>query len=156
MPSTHVFICIISTSISTLFITSFKFKRLSNVIDNQILGFTHIGDFNGLSVSHITMWNPTEFGRILKWTEQSVPMRHKEIHLGLLSSCWFANASPWLKNLSFQTKTVNVGSGVKWVIDVSKSRTSKKMQERLQVHSCNDDLKKKFSPEVLPIEMGWV
>lgn len=54
------------------------------LLDNQILGFTHIGDFNGLSVSHITMWNPTEFGRVLKWTEQSVPMRHKEIHLGML------------------------------------------------------------------------
>lgn len=53
-------------------------------IVNQILGFTHIGDFNGLSVSHITIWNPTEFTRILKWAEQSVPMRHKEIHLGML------------------------------------------------------------------------
>ncbi|XP_063697975.1 clavesin-2-like [Culicoides brevitarsis] len=97
---------------------------------NQILGFTHIGDFNGLSVSHVTMWNPTEFSRILKWAEQSVPMRHKEIHL------------------------VNVGAGVKWIIDVGKSRTSKKMQERLQVHANPDDLKKKFSPEILPVEMG--
>lgn len=49
---------------------------------------------------------------------------------------------------------MNVGSGVKWVLDVSKSRTSKKMQERLQVHSTLDDLKKKFSPEILPVEMG--
>lgn len=49
---------------------------------------------------------------------------------------------------------VNVGAGVKWVIDVAKARTSGKMQDRLQIHACFDDLKKKFSPDILPVEMG--
>lgn len=48
---------------------------------NQVLGVTHVVDVEGITLDHVKIWNPTEFGRILKWTEQSLPMRHKEVHI---------------------------------------------------------------------------
>nr|CAD7256365.1 unnamed protein product [Timema shepardi] len=47
----------------------------------QIAGFTHVGDVADVSAAFITLWSPTEFSTIVKWGEQSVPMRHKEIHI---------------------------------------------------------------------------
>lgn len=49
---------------------------------NQVLGVTHIVDAWDATLNHITVWNPTEFGRVLKWSEQSLPIRHKEVHFG--------------------------------------------------------------------------
>uniref|UniRef100_A0A1L8DZ54 Putative phosphatidylinositol transfer protein sec14 n=1 Tax=Nyssomyia neivai TaxID=330878 RepID=A0A1L8DZ54_9DIPT len=98
--------------------------------ENQILGFTHIGDMSGVSAAHITCWNVTEFARIMKWGEQSVPMRHKEIHV------------------------VNVHTTVKYVVDFSKSLVSKKINDRLSIHVNVENLIKKVDKECLPLEMG--
>lgn len=106
------------------------YETLQEDPQNQILGYTHIGDFKGITTAHVACWNPTEFLRMMKWGEQSVPMRHKEVHL------------------------VNVPSAVKYVIEASKSITSKKMRDRLQVHVTVQDLCKKIDPACLPKEMG--
>lgn len=45
--------------------------------ENQVLGFTHICDMYGISTAHLTNWRPVDFGRILKYGEQSWPARHK-------------------------------------------------------------------------------
>lgn len=86
--------------------------------ENQVLGFTHVCDITGITAAHITNWNPTDFARILKWGEQSVPARHKAIHC------------------------VNVPHAVKFVLDFAKSRVSPKMKERFQAHCNHNELHK--------------
>lgn len=98
--------------------------------ENQILGFTHVGDFSGLTAAHITIWNPTEFARIIKWGEQSVPVRHKGIHL------------------------VNLPSSVKWILDFVKTRVSSKIKDRFFIYSNLKELHKQVDPACLPAEMG--
>lgn len=109
---------------------SITYETLQEDQQNQIVGFVHIGDFKGITTSHVSCWNPTDFLRMMKWGEQSIPMRHKEVHL------------------------VNVPSAVKYVIDAGKSMISKKMKERLQVHVNVSDLCKKVDPACLPKELG--
>lgn len=98
--------------------------------ENQILGFMHIGDMSGLTSAHITCWNVSDFARILKWGEQSIPMRHKEIHC------------------------VNVPTPVKYVLDFAKTRVSKKINDRLNIHSTVEDMLKKVEKQCLPLELG--
>lgn len=127
------------------------YETLMEDPENQICGFVHIGDFKGISTAHIACWNPTDFLRILKWGEQSIPMRNKEVHL------------------------VNVPSTVKYIIEAGKSMVSKKMKERLQVrewrpitttgttlparrfsqvHVTPQELCRKMDPACLPKELG--
>lgn len=78
--------------------------------EEQILGVVHVGDFTGASTSHVGLWkNPVEFLKLLKWGEQSVPLRHKEIHL------------------------YNIAMLVKYVVDSGKSIVSSKMKDRINV-----------------------
>ncbi|XP_058829768.1 clavesin-2 [Topomyia yanbarensis] len=111
-------------------IHSITYETLMDDPQNQILGIVHVGDFRGITTAHVSCWNPTDFLRMMKWGEQSVPMRHKEVHL------------------------VNVPSAVKYVIEAGKSMISKKMKERLQVHVTVHDLCKKVDPAALPKELG--
>lgn len=75
--------------------------------EEQILGVIHIGDFAGASTSHVSVWrNPLEFLRMLKWGEQSLPLRHKAIHL------------------------YNISSVLKYVVDAGMLTMSQKMKER--------------------------
>lgn len=85
------------------------YETLMEDPENQVVGFVHVGDTSGMSAAHVTAWNPSEFGRIVKWGEQSIPMRHKEIHL------------------------VNVPNTVKYVIDFAMGRVSNKIKERFVV-----------------------
>lgn len=128
------------------------YETLMESQEEQILGVVHVGDFHGASTSHVSLWkNPLEFLKLLKWGEQSVPMRHKEIHV------------------------YHVSSILKYVVDGGKSIISSKMKERvhvslnlrffirlwstklltLQVHVTSSDMKKQISSvDVLPQEMG--
>lgn len=98
--------------------------------ENQVLGFTHICDITGITTAHITNWSPTDFSRILSWGEQSVPARHKAIHL------------------------INVPHAVKFVLDFAKSKVSAKMKDRFQVHTNIGELHKKVDRACLPVELG--
>lgn len=98
--------------------------------ETQVLGLTHVGDLKGITAAHITCWNPNEFARLVTWGEQSVPLRHKEIHLA------------------------NVPATLKWVLDFAKSRVSSKMKERFQVYTDVNHLHKKVDPMCLPKELG--
>ncbi|CRK92780.1 CLUMA_CG006258, isoform A [Clunio marinus] len=111
---------------------SIAYEILMESQEEQILGVVHIGDFAGASTSHVSIWkNPLEFLKILKWGEQSIPLRHKEIHL--------YHISPLLK----------------YVVDAGKSIISSKMKERVHVHVTAEDLKKEInSKDVLPSELG--
>ncbi|XP_039286268.1 alpha-tocopherol transfer protein-like [Nilaparvata lugens] len=100
--------------------------------ESQIMGFTHFGDLKGVSAAHITLWGPTEFATVIKWGEQSIPMRHKEIHL------------------------INVPAALRYVYDFARTRFSPKMRSRFTVHSSLEDCHTKLDPKVLPKEYGGV
>ena len=89
------------------------FIVLESLIDSQeeqILGVVHVGDFSGATKEHITIWrNPADLMRLLKWGEQSLPLRHKEIHL------------------------YNVSAILKFVVDAGKSVLSNKIKNRFNV-----------------------
>lgn len=86
------------------------YEALMESQEEQILGVVHIGDFNGASASHVGLWkNPGEFLKLLRWGEQSVPLRHKEIHL------------------------FNIAMFVKYVVDSGKAIVSSKMKDRTHV-----------------------
>ncbi|CAH2034625.1 unnamed protein product, partial [Iphiclides podalirius] len=97
---------------------------------DQILGFTHVGEGTGVTSAHITAWNPSDFARILKWGEQSVPMRHKELHL------------------------VNIPSTIKYIIDFAASKVSPKMAQRLNIHANLKQLHKHVDVSCLPTAYG--
>ncbi|KAJ8877928.1 hypothetical protein PR048_022387 [Dryococelus australis] len=96
----------------------------------QVTGFTHVGDVAGVGTSHITLWSPTEFATVLKWGEQSVPMRHKEVHV------------------------LNIPVALRYVYDFAHNRFSDKIQKRFMIHDSLEDLHKKVDPKVLPKEYG--
>lgn len=98
--------------------------------ENQVLGFTHICDMYGISTAHVTIWRPVDFGRILKYGEQSWPARHKAIH------------------------GINVPSTVKFVLDFARRTVSNKMRERFTVYSTMSEFHKKCDPACLPKELG--
>ena len=86
------------------------YETLLESQEEQILGVVHIGDFAGASSSHVGIWrNPVEFLRIMKWGEQSLPLRHNAIHL------------------------FNIATVLKFVVDSAKSITTNKMRDRLRV-----------------------
>ncbi|KAL0851975.1 hypothetical protein ABMA28_000252 [Loxostege sticticalis] len=97
---------------------------------DQICGFTHVGDGSGVTGAHITSWNPSDFGRLMKWGEQSLPMRHKEFHL------------------------INIPSAIKYIIDFAKSKVSPKMVDRLYIHSTLKQLHKNIDVACLPTVYG--
>ncbi|RVE51042.1 hypothetical protein evm_004333 [Chilo suppressalis] len=102
---------------------------LEDPID-QICGFTHVGSGGGVTGAHVTAWNPTDFARLMKWGEQSLPMRHQEFHL------------------------INIPVAVKYVIDFAKSKVTPKMADRVYVHSNQSQLHKCLDPSCLPTVHG--
>ncbi|PSN35983.1 hypothetical protein C0J52_14388 [Blattella germanica] len=98
--------------------------------DSQVLGFTHVGDICEASAAHATLWSPTEFTTLVRWGEQSVPMRHKEVHL------------------------INVPAALRYLYDLISSILSEKMRNRLRLYESLESLQNKVDPEVLPKELG--
>lgn len=97
---------------------------------DQICGFTHVGDGSGVTGAHITAWAPADFARIIKWGEQSLPMRHKEFQL------------------------VNIPSAIKYIIDFAISKVTTKMAGRLHIYSNLKQLHKNAKVECLPTIYG--
>ncbi|XP_041986718.1 retinaldehyde-binding protein 1 [Aricia agestis] len=96
----------------------------------QILGFVHVGDGSGSTTAHVTSWNPLDFARLLKWGEQSLPMRHKSFQL------------------------VNVPAALKYIVDIGMTKVSPKMGQRLQVHTNTKNLCNHVEERVLPTNFG--
>lgn len=88
------------------------YETLMASAEEQILGVVHVGDFAGATSSHVSLWrNPLELLKLLKWGEQSMPMRHKEVHI------------------------YNVATLLKYVVDGAKTVITNKMKERINVSS---------------------
>ncbi|XP_049827556.1 clavesin-2 [Schistocerca gregaria] len=106
------------------------YEALMEDEDNQVLGVTHIGDISNSSPSLITYLTPTEFATIVKWGEQSVPMRHKEVHL------------------------LNVPAPVRYVYDFARTRLSDKIKNRITMHESLGNLQNIVGLDILPKEYG--
>ncbi|XP_053624354.1 alpha-tocopherol transfer protein-like [Plodia interpunctella] len=96
----------------------------------QVCGVTHVGDGSGVTTGHVTAWNPTDFARIMKWSEESLPMRHKAFHL------------------------LNVPTAFKYIIDFVMSRASPKMSPRVHIHSSTNELNVNYDAACVPTEFG--
>lgn len=97
---------------------------------DQMCGYVHVGDGNGVTGSHVTTWNPTDFARILKWGEQSFPMRHREFHC------------------------INVPSTLKYILDFAISKVTPKMAARVNIHSNLKQLHQLVNTACLPTTYG--
>ncbi|XP_034232407.1 clavesin-1 isoform X2 [Thrips palmi] len=106
------------------------YETLMDDEENQVMGFTHFADLEGLSPSCVTMWSPTEFAHCLRWGEQSLPMRHKEVHF------------------------LNLPTPLKYVYDFARNRFSQKIRSRFLIHSTRDALHKHLDKKCLPREYG--
>ncbi|XP_044731779.1 retinaldehyde-binding protein 1-like [Chrysoperla carnea] len=118
------------TSVDMAKIHAITYETLLDDEKTQIFGFTHIGDGDGASAAHVTLWNFTDFATLFKWGEQSYPMRHKEVHI------------------------VHLLPAFKFVVDFARTRVSSKMKDRLSLHNDWASLAKKVDPNVLPKEYG--
>ncbi|KAJ9577123.1 hypothetical protein L9F63_006295 [Diploptera punctata] len=98
--------------------------------DSQVMGFTHVGNILQGSPAHATIWSPTEFTTVVRWGEQSLPMRHKEVHL------------------------INVPAPLRYMYDIISSILTEKMRSRFKIHESVESLNKGVNPKVLPKELG--
>ncbi|KAI8430954.1 hypothetical protein MSG28_001063 [Choristoneura fumiferana] len=97
---------------------------------DQVCGVTHVGSGIGASGAHVMLWNPVDFARIIKWGEQSLPMRHKEIHV------------------------VDMPAGIRYVVDFAISMTTPKMAERVKLHTNQKSMHSHVDPACLPDTYG--
>ncbi|CAH1366631.1 retinaldehyde-binding protein 1 [Tenebrio molitor] len=101
--------------------------------ENQILGINHIADLDGLSAAFLTLWSISEFATIIRWGEQSIPMRHKEINI------------------------MNFPAGLKYVYDFVQSNIkSEKLKNRILIHKSWTELQNKVNKKCLPLEFGGI
>ncbi|CAH1171343.1 unnamed protein product [Phaedon cochleariae] len=106
------------------------YETLMDDEENQILGVSHVGDVSAVGPSFIGLFSITEFAYLIRWGEQSFPMRHKDIHV------------------------VNIPTALKYVYDFARSLMSQKLKERLVVHDSLKQLHQKVSARCLPSEFG--
>ena len=59
----------------------------------QINGVSYIFDEEGVNLSHVGMWTPTDVTRAFKCSEKAIPLRHREVN--------FVNM-PWSMYLIYQ------------------------------------------------------
>lgn len=108
------------------------FETLLDEEENQIMGFSYVADAQGIGAGHIAMWSITEFATLLKWGEQSCPIRHKIMHM------------------------INLSPAMKYVVDFARSRVSDKLKERLKIHSNSSEMLQDLDKDVLPKEYGGI
>ena len=69
------------------------FEALLMEEECQINGVTYIFDEDGVNLSHVGMWTPSDVTRAFKCSEKAIPLRHRQIN--------FVNM-PWSMYLIFQ------------------------------------------------------
>ncbi|KAG4077389.1 hypothetical protein HA402_009790 [Bradysia odoriphaga] len=97
--------------------------------ENQVMGFTHVADWYGVTAAHLTNWRPVDLG-IFRLGEQCLPARHKAIHF------------------------INIPSAAKWALDIFRRLFSSKINDRLFLYSSWSDFDKKCDSSYLPKELG--
>ncbi|XP_026475304.1 retinaldehyde-binding protein 1-like [Ctenocephalides felis] len=98
--------------------------------ENQVMGLTHAGDLKGAQAAHVSLWTVSEFARIVKWGEHSIPMRHKQVHV------------------------LNMPSAIRYVYEFSKTRISAKIKDRIMIHQDLNAMHEHLDKACLPAEYG--
>ncbi|KAJ8957535.1 hypothetical protein NQ318_020574 [Aromia moschata] len=106
------------------------YETLLDDEETQIMGVNHVADVESVGPAFITLFSITEFAYLIRWGEQSFPMRHKEINL------------------------INLPTPLKYVYDFAKSNMSQKLKDRFTIHDSKEDLLKKLDQRCLPLELG--
>ncbi|CAO1307950.1 unnamed protein product [Diamesa tonsa] len=107
------------------------YETLLESEENQILGFVHVICPQGALLSRLgSLKNPVDSLRIIKWGEKCVPMRQKEVHV------------------------VSLAKIFTYILDAVASALSKKINDRLSIHSDYESLQKEVDAKVLPKEIG--
>ena len=126
--STHTSVDICRTLLVT-------FETLMDDENNQILGFSYVGDAKGVGPSHVSMWNITEFATLTKWAEVTL---NKKFSTEAHNLC-FQHSFP-IRHKSFHI--MNLPPAVKYVMDFAKSRLSSKLRDRMFVSMTeNEDVR---------------
>ncbi|XP_072385395.1 clavesin-1 [Diabrotica undecimpunctata] len=106
------------------------YETLTDDEENQILGVKHVGNLEKASLNYIPLFTATDFAIMIRWGEQSMPMRHKEINI------------------------INFPPYIKFVYEFMLSIASEKLKSRVNIHSSLEQLHKKVSKHCLPAELG--
>ncbi|XP_022920243.1 alpha-tocopherol transfer protein-like [Onthophagus taurus] len=100
--------------------------------EDQVRGFVHIADGQGIGFPYLTLFTIKEAVRIVKNGERTLPMRHKEVHV------------------------INVNPSMKFAVDFGLSLISEKIKKRFHFYTSKDDMLKAgmIEKRVLPKEYG--
>lgn len=110
------------------------YETLMEDEENQIRGYVHFNDGQGVGFSHLTLFTPKEAVRIVKNGEKTLPMRHKEVHV------------------------INAHPSVKFALDFGLSLISEKIKKRVKIYTNLDEAINcgEIEVDVLPEEYGGV
>jgi len=109
-----------------------SFESLLEDEENQVRGFTYILDEGGITLSHLSLWNPTEMNKVFGVCERNMPMRHKKLNfVGLPTICSI-------------------------VFECAKSLMTPKLRSRITMHKDMSSLHDVMDRKILPKEYGGV
>jgi hypothetical protein len=121
------------TSESVMKAIMLTFESMLEDEETQIRGFSHILDESGITLSHLTLWNPTDLSKIFGTCEKAMPMRHKRLDFVRL---------PTLLNYVYEFATNTL--------------MSEKLRNRIKLHKDSASLMEHVDPKILPKEYGGV
>ncbi|CAH1366969.1 hypothetical protein MTP99_008214 [Tenebrio molitor] len=110
------------------------YETLMEDEENQIRGFVHFADGQGVGFSYLTLFTIKEAVRIVKNGEKTLPMRHKEVH------------------------GINVHPSMKFALDFGMSLISDKIKKRVRLYANLEEALESgyLERDILPKEYGGV
>ncbi|CAH1099761.1 unnamed protein product [Psylliodes chrysocephalus] len=106
------------------------FETLLEDEECQIMGVTHIIQGGNIGPSIIPIFCTKDFGYLIKWGEQSFPMRHKSFIITSISSI------------------------IKYIFETTKSLITPKLRKRIWMNESLEKLHQKVGKHCLPLELG--
>ncbi|XP_056643517.1 retinaldehyde-binding protein 1-like [Diorhabda sublineata] len=108
------------------------YETLMEDEENQVRGFVHFADGQGVGFPYLTLFSIKEAVRIVKNGEKTLPMRHKEIH------------------------GMNVHPSMKFALDFGMSLISEKIRHRVTLYKDIEEViqSEKIEVDILPKEYG--
>ncbi|XP_017770676.1 PREDICTED: alpha-tocopherol transfer protein-like [Nicrophorus vespilloides] len=108
------------------------YETLMEDEENQVRGYVHFADGQGVGFAYLTLFTIKEAVRIVKNGEKTLPMRHKEVH------------------------AVNAHPSMKFALDFGMSLISEKIKQRISFYTSIEDCleQNKVERETLPKEYG--
>ncbi|XP_023027386.1 alpha-tocopherol transfer protein-like [Leptinotarsa decemlineata] len=108
------------------------YETLMEDEENQVRGYVHFADGQGVGFAYLTLFTIKEAVRIVKNGERTLPMRHKEVH------------------------GINVHPSMKFALDFGMSLISDKIKSRVRLYSNLEEFLNSgnIEKDILPKEYG--